>query len=103
MTTSRPRRVPTRKELGLRIAQSSVTSQSQLVGNLRPRQDKEIRFLPGYLETCGRHTDDRAGGQEDKLGNHTQNYHTQNSETLPRNWGPPSRDPTAGGSRKVHV
>lgn len=98
MTTSRPRRVPTRKELGLRIAQSSVTSQSQLVGNLKPRQDKEIRFLPGYLETCGRHTDDRAGGQEDKPGNHT-----QNSETLPGNWGPPSRDPTAGGSRKVHV
>ena len=92
MTTSRPRGVSRRRDLGLRNAQSSVTAQSQLVGALRPSR------TGFYRETCRRHTDGRAVEREDKPGNHT-----QNSETRPGNWGPPSRDPTAGGSRKVHA
>ena len=63
MTTSRPRGVPTRKELGLRIAQSSVTAQSQLVGNLRPRQDRRNQVSP-WLPRDPRET--QTAGQGDR-------------------------------------
>ena len=98
MTTSRPRGVPTRKELGLRIAQSSVTAQSQLVGNLRPRQDRRNQVSP-WLPRDPRET--QTAGQGDRR---TSQAITRKTQRLCQGTGPPpSRDPTAGGSRKVHV
>ena len=97
MTTSRPRGVPRRRELGLRIAQSSVTAQSQLEGALRPRQDRSqvSPGLPRDLQETHRQQGSGKGGQ-------ARRSHPQLRGSA-RELGPPSRDPTAGGSRKAHV
>ena len=83
----------TRKELGLRIAQSSVTAQSQLVGNLRPRQDRRNQVSP-WLPRDLRET--QTAGQGDRR---TSQAITRKTQRLCQGTGPPpSRDPTAGRS-----
>ena len=69
--------------LGSELLRAQSLPRASLKGPWDPGRTEEVRFLPGYLETCRRHTDSRAVGKEDKPGDHT-----HNSEALPGNWAP---------------